>query len=302
MINPDQTAYLLSLVEPNRVVYDMGLPVSVHYPKKNEIIKVNYEEFKTCMSLDDIPLHWLTSYNIHMAGGAVMNWVWQENTNNDIDFFFANEGAFFAFSSLISSYGFKEVDTCRKGYGGMSEVPPFKKLNNSAEGLMLHLIGGDEWRISKGAYDSITVTPYGDPVSNIRRFDLRVCQFAVDCENIYMSRFGILDLLTKRLVRNFEAKRNSGRFQNRIKKYKEKGFGQSIINNKSTAYMDTAKVGPYAGRIVGKLEQSDYNVILVTHVPFLSSKPHKRFGFPIRQNKLEWGAYYGSDNEVITKV
>jgi len=296
MINAEQANYLLSLVKPGKVIYDMDTPVSVHYPRKNELIKVNYEDFKTCMDLEDIPLHWLTSYNIHIAGGAVMNWVWQEHTNNDIDFFFATEGAFHAFESFISSYGFEEMGSSNGHYGGQ----PFKKLNNSDEGMVIQLIGGGEWNISQG-YDTIRLNPYGDPVENIRRFDIRVCQFAVDCENIYMSRFGVLDLLTKRLIRNAEVKRKQGRFQNRIKKYQEKGFGQAANTDGPTSYMDTIKVGPYTGRITGKLKNSDCYVILITDVPFLSSKPHKKFGYPIRQYDLEWGAYYGSENEIVTR-
>lgn len=301
MINSEQANYLLSLAEPAKVVYDMDVPVSVFYPKKNGIVKVNYEEFKLNMGLDDIRLHWLTSYDIHMSGGAVMNWVWQEQTNEDIDFFFASEGAFSGFRSFISSYGFEEASGRGRTYGP-ANTPPYAALNNKDEGILVHLIGGNSWDIPDGAYSSFRVSPYGSPIQNIRRFDLRVCQFSVDCENIYMSKFGIIDLLTRRLVRNSEAKRKRGRFEGRIKKYRKKGFGESVKSEIPTSYMNTIRIGAYKGKITGKLKDCKCHVILITDIPFLSSKPTKKMGYPIRQNPLEWGAYYGHTNEIISKV
>ena len=76
-------------------------------PKPNENLKFSYEKFKSSVGLDDLRLHWLTSPNSVIAGGAVLSWILGKRNTADIDFFFSNYESFTNLALIIKRYDFE---------------------------------------------------------------------------------------------------------------------------------------------------------------------------------------------------
>ncbi len=139
-----------------------------------------------------------------------MNWVWGENKNEDIDFFFTNHDSAQNFRTLISGYGFVET----------SETKYALTCFHEEEGLIIQIVGTQE---ISGREEDIMFNgfiPFGTPEETIKRFDIELCKFAVDGDNVYFTVGAALNLINKSIHFNIE-KYNT---QERIMKYSRKGF------------------------------------------------------------------------------
>jgi len=247
------------------------------------------------MGLDDIRFNWLTSYNGYIAGGAAMNWVWQENTNQDIDFFFTNEESYLNFIALAETFGFRKS---QRPAAWLAKSDPRNEFTYTREtDATIQVIGG-EWQTGTTGYRNIYADPYGSTFNTITKFDLRICQFAIDCDNIYFSLNSVGDLITKRIVENYR-KTTKGRIASRVRKYIDKGFYDESKSKGNTNFMKIAVFGKYRGDIVGQIKNC--YVIRVTSKKLFARSPQKVYGFPVRQNILDWGSFCGDEIMVPKK-
>lgn len=152
------------------------IPVAVKRVPDKEI-KYPYELFKENMGLDDIRLHWLLGHNNIIAGGSVLNWVWGEETHEDIDFFFRGKEYAETFKHFIKNIGFIS-----------SRTSAYAETFFNREGkLIVQVVGGKDTTKDFRAY--------GPPDMILENFDMHVCKFAVDCDYIYTTTRAIQDLL-----------------------------------------------------------------------------------------------------------
>lgn len=294
MLSNKQIEYLVDLCKIRVRRIDSKV-VGLFEPNK-DIMKINYTEFKDSMEIDDIDMHWLTSYNGYIAGGAVLNWVWQENTNRDIDFFFVSEDAYDRFRAMIESFGFVRIDPNNAlDYSKTDPRLPYKNSNKK-----IQVIGG-QWEIGWRGYEKLHGVPYATPIENIKRFDLRICQFAVDCENVYFSKRAVADLLTRRIV---PLQKGGPRFRSRLDKYIDKGlYYEEYKNVGKSAYLNPVKIGRARGRINGLLcDSPNSRIVQFTKIPFLSKHPKKKYGYPVRHGELQWGSFNGTSEEFIVPI
>lgn len=170
-----------------------------------------YEDFKKRLGLDDIRFHWLCSDRVYLAGGAALNWIMSENKNEDIDFFFKNEETANNFKLAIQNWNFKE--TRESNYA--------KTFFNPDEKVIVQLVGADrKYERDVKISEQNGFIPFGTPQETIERFDIEVCKFAVDSENVYFTETAILDLIQKR-ASSSKTKYNTS---HRLIKYSRKGF------------------------------------------------------------------------------
>lgn len=197
-----------------KLIYIDNMAVSVKRVA-DKMITFSYEEFKECMGLEDIRLHWLLSNNNMIAGGSVMNWVWGENTNEDIDFFFKGSDYADTFKNFIQNIGFKSTRVTSYA----------ETFFHPDEAVILQVVGGT------GSTSSFRA--YGNPYMILDNFDLHVCKFAVDCDNIYTTTRAVQDLL-KLTIDGTGNEKNP--FTERIAKYFRKGFYASPRLMKALRY------------------------------------------------------------------
>jgi len=204
MLTQEQVKFLcyvsdLELKKHNNIPYGV-------YKKETTYkdVLVPYNEFKKLMGLEDPRLHWLLSYNGFMAGGAVLAWLLQDDSGNDIDFFFRNKDAANSFSLFIGQYDFVETN----------DTTYAKTYFNYEESVILQVVGGGEAE-NKKLHDGTAVSLFGSPMEIINNFDISVCKFAVDCDNFYSNRNAIADLITRTLHLNIE--KNTSGFFNTVK-------------------------------------------------------------------------------------
>ena len=221
MLNNSQVEFLSKICDLD--VYKYGdLIISVNNRKhKSAIIKHDYNDFKFNMGLSDLRFDWLLTDKIYLSGGCVLNWVWNENKNEDYDFFFTNPDSARNFRSLISNYGFEET----------SETKYALTCFNREEGLILQVIGGAGKEKKDEVFNGFI--PHGTPEETINRFDINVCRFAVDGDNIYFTTSAVMDLIN-RVVKTTQDKYNT---KERIVKYNQKGF--YIPNPEAQPVVDT---------------------------------------------------------------
>jgi hypothetical protein len=165
----------------------------------------------TMMGLDDLRLHWMTTSTAFQAGGAVLNWVLRETKNEDIDFFFTGPDVAERFELMAKQY----FAYCRETYCA-------KTYQNDA--TILQLVGN---QCSPAHF-------FGSPADAIGRFDLELCKWAVDSENVYTTNYAVRDLIAKSLHYNGE---NSIQYLNqtstqRLFKYSRKGYYASDRDTK----------------------------------------------------------------------
>lgn len=228
MLTNKQVKYLckVSDLEPkihNGIIYGVG---SLNKDSKNIVIP--YDVFVSEMDLEHPRLHWLLSHNGFMAGGAVLSWLLQDNQNNDIDFFFRNHDAAINFANFITQYDFVETN----------DTDYAKTFFNEEEGIILQVVGAGNAEYKK-LTDGTQVSLFGTPQDVISTFDISVCQFALDCDNLYSNRNAISDLITRTLSVSDIGKKTTGFFNKlkstfsadtksphieRILKYHRKGF------------------------------------------------------------------------------
>src|SRR5574337_405011 len=155
MLNNSQIEYLTSLCELNVSKYG-NIIISAYTKNKSKTIRCKYEDFKNALGLDDIRFHWMLTDKAYLAGGCCLNWIWGENKNEDIDFFFAHKTHAENFKNLIKNYGFEE--TCESKYA--------LTFFNREEKIILQIIGGE----GKGNKDEKFngFIPYGTPEETIQ--------------------------------------------------------------------------------------------------------------------------------------
>jgi hypothetical protein len=196
-----------------------GIPIAIAGASHREI-KYPYELFREKMGLDDLRLNWLLGTNNMIAGGSVLNWIWGENTNGDIDFFFKDEEYADIFVEFIKGIGFKL--TAETGYAATYFEP--------LQGLILQVVGNtNRDPVSNTPYYPYNPTikkesdfeAYGTPQKVIDNFDFHICKFAVDADYLYTTSRAIQDLLKLTIDNTRNEKRC---FLPRILKYNHKGF------------------------------------------------------------------------------
>jgi len=211
MLNNEQITFLAKLANLDIYTYD-ELIIGVNNRKHSSvIIKHSYDDFRAKMGKEDIRLHWLLSDKCFLAGGSVLNWVWGEDKNEDIDFFFTNEDSSQNFRALINNYGFEETQSTHYAL----------TCFNQEEGLIIQVVGSSSAKsANKKRAEFNGFIPFGTPEETIGRFDISVCKFSVDCDYIYFTVGAIHDLISMNINAS-ESRRNT---KQRILKYNRKGF------------------------------------------------------------------------------
>ena len=200
-----------------------GIPISVSCAS-NRKIKYPYDQFRKEMGLEDLRLNWLLGSNNMIAGGSVLNWIWGENTQGDIDFFFKDEESADIFVEFIKPIGFKL--TAETNYAAT--------YFESLQGLILQVVGDSTHRADHSPYNSPAaqeIVAYGTPEIIIDNFDFHVCKFAVDSDYLHTTSRAIQDLL-KMTIDNTGKEKNY--LISRILKYNRKGF---FLSPKIKRYM-----------------------------------------------------------------
>lgn len=211
MLNNSQINFLAKISNIDAYKYGdliIGVNNRQHF---TACVKYPYEEFKTRMGLQDIRFDWLLTDKVFLAGGAVLNWVWGENKNEDIDFFFTNPDSAQNFRALIQSYGFVET----------SETKYAMTCFNDDDGTILQVVGTKD--AGGGKKDDQLFNgfiPCGTPPETISRFDIELCKFAVDGDSVYFTVGAALNLMNK-TIHSSGQKYNTS---DRVLKYNRKGF------------------------------------------------------------------------------
>lgn len=212
MLNNYQIQYLAKLTNLNLYYIDDTTISGIGKSKNENIIKCPYENFKVGMGLSDIRFHWLLGDNNFMAGGNVLNWIWGENKNEDVDFFFKNAESAENFILFLESVGArmtKETGYARTLFEEKSKaiIQVVGNINNSAIGV-----------------------PHGEISEILGSFDIEVCKFAVDVENVYFTQAAIQHLIRLQLETTESIKPDKAIY--RINKYIKKGFypGSTVLS------------------------------------------------------------------------
>jgi len=174
MLNRPQIDYLAKITHSKIISID-NQPVSILRNPEDQQIIIPYEDFRRNMGLDDLRWHTLCGQRNMIAGGAVLNWVWQENTNEDTDFFFLDGEGKFMFASFISAPSFK--------FHCSRETKYADTYFNVEDKIMFQLVS----------------LHYGAPFEILCCFDFDICRWVADAQNIYTYRNTVLDLLEMRL-------------------------------------------------------------------------------------------------------
>lgn len=213
MLTDQKIHYLAKLADINVITIE-GVPTGIAHKSgsyKPGHIKVEYEEFRKHMGLDDLRFSWLLSPRTMIAGGAVMNWIWGESTNEDIDFFFLNTMAALDFILMISRFGFEQAFST--GYANTYMHP-----DNHA---VIQVIGASHAGTEYVRPSQDTFIPFGNPSEILDRFDFNVCRFLVDDMYVYTTRAAIIDLIELKVSEPKDKRKLS---INRVLKYAKKGF------------------------------------------------------------------------------
>lgn len=210
MLNINQVKFLAKIAKLD--TYEYG-DVVVGVGSRQHIsacISYPYEDFKQNMGLSDIRFDWLLTDKVFLAGGSVLNWVWGETKNEDIDFFFTNADSASNFRALIGGYGFVETNESRYAM----------TCFNEEEGVIIQIVGSDDQSGRKDEKIFNGFIPFDTPQETIKRFDIGLCKFAVDGDNVYFTVGAAVDLITK-TINNTGEKYNT---KERTLKYNRKGF------------------------------------------------------------------------------
>lgn len=199
MLNTAQIEYLAGL-SGCRIIKINQEPVSIVRPDKNRKIVVPYENFKNNMGLEDLDWQVLCGQYNMIGGGAALNWVWQEEKNEDIDFFFLNNEGKRVFASFISAPSF--------GFHCSRETGYADTYFNAERNITFQLVS----------------LHYGTPFEILAHFDFGVCKWIVDADNLYTYAHTISDLLAMRLSDTNNKTGIKGSFVARVLKYYRKGF------------------------------------------------------------------------------
>jgi hypothetical protein len=180
----------------------------------DKLVSVPYNHFKQKMGLENIRFDWLLTDKIYIAGGSTLNWIWNEKKNEDIDFFFATPDNARNFGLVIENWGFER----------MKDTKYATTYFNSEEGLIVQLVGAEDdgsRSTNRQKNDEFNgFIPFGTPEEILSRFDLEICKFLVDGENVHFFPKAVVDFISKRLV----VKNKKYNTQQRLVKYNRKGF------------------------------------------------------------------------------
>ena len=209
MLTTDQITYLCFLADLTSCQRNNQVLYITDKADQSANLTIPFNDFQRNMGLEDLRLHWLTTTNAFIAGGAVLNWALREQQNEDIDFFFTDVEVGNRFEAVICNY-FK---LCR-------ETMCAKTYQN--ESVILQLVG-------------TTGSPYqffGSPVEVLNRFDMDLCKWAADCNNVYTTNWAIRDAITKSLhyKEDCQIKYVTQSSMQRLFKYSRKGFYASDTN------------------------------------------------------------------------
>lgn len=182
--------------------------------KNDTTISVPYDYFKQKMGLDNIRFDWLLTDRIFLAGGSVLNWIWNENKNEDIDFFFADKEAARNFGTVIENWGFEQTKSTQYA----------STYFNAEDGLIVQVVGAEtDDRRSKHREQTDEFNgfiPFGQPQEILSRFDLEICKFLIDGNYVNFTAKAVVDFISKRLV----VKNKKYNTPQRLIKYNRKGF------------------------------------------------------------------------------
>lgn len=204
MLSNYQVEYLAKKAELKVHWLDNNTPIGIGRGS-DDIVCYPYEDFKLGMGLEDIRFHWLLGDNNFIAGGSVLNWVWQESKNEDTDFFFKTPESSETFMLFLESVGVKK--TKETGYA--------KTLFDSDSNAIIQVVG------NRNLENNDTGAFYGDVYHILKRFDIELCKFAVDIDNVYFTRRAIQNLISLQLEATDFLESKS---IYRIEKYLRKGF------------------------------------------------------------------------------
>ncbi len=212
MLNSYQIQYLAKLANLSLYYIDDTTISGVGKAKSKVFIKCPYKNFKIGMGIDDIRFHWLLGDNNFMAGGNVLNWIWGENKNEDVDFFFKNAESAENFILFLESVGAKM--TKETGYA--------RTLFEEKSKAIIQVVGN--------VSNSSLGVPHGDVSEILGSFDIEVCKFAVDLENVYFTQTALQHLIRLQLETTDSIKLDKAVY--RINKYIKKGFypGETVLH------------------------------------------------------------------------
>lgn len=200
---------------------DSTTPISIRVMRNldNEVLSYPYDNFKIGMGLEDMRFAWLLGENNFIAGGAVMNWVWQEGKNEDVDFFFKNRESADMFVTFLESIG--SVEKKSTSYA--------RTLFNKESKAIMQVVGPQENK-------PVGPVAFGTVEETISRFDIDVCKFAIDVDNIYFTQGAILDLIRLTIEANDSMRAETAVY--RISKYLKKGFhlGATLADSGAIRY------------------------------------------------------------------
>lgn len=224
MLNVDQIKALAGVGKINVKICN-DIPIAMAPVLKDMAIKYPYEAFKKVMGLDSLRLDWLLGKENFIAGGAVLNWIWGEDKNEDTDFFFRSPETYELFQIFIESIGFRKVNST--GYA--------ETFFESSTGVVIQTIGRVEEVLSRD------FVAFGTPELVIKNFDFHLCKFAMDHEFVYTTSLAIHQLLQMVIDFTGAQKRNNSLILKRVLKYNKKGFWlSSDITNR--IIIDTSKM------------------------------------------------------------
>ena len=218
MINNKQIDFLAKIADLN--VHKVNeIVTGISYVNNDSVIKhkhivedkcksISYDYFKEQMGLEDIRFGWLLGENNFLAGGSVLNWIWQENTNEDTDFFFKDPDSAETFGYFLQSIGL--IHTKSSGYASTYFSPD--------NGAIIQAVGTSR----QEAYPNPLDNNFGPPEDIIAKFDIHVCKFALTVDTLFYTRKAIENLIKLELDITENIKPHNAIY--RINKYTRKGF------------------------------------------------------------------------------
>lgn len=215
MLKQEQIKFLAEAAQIKAVIYNnVVISVKPEFGRENKIVKYPVEEFQKRIGLEPMRFQWMLGETNLLAGGSVLNWIWQENKNQDTDFFFKSEDNVEVFTAFLKSIGLTKTKTTNYA----------KTYFDDNSGAIIQVVSPTQ---------NIGFTGYGTPEQIISKFDIDVCKFAVDNNYIYFSVGAICDLvsMTLEITENIKSKDIY-----RIFKYLKKGFYPGATVREATKF------------------------------------------------------------------
>lgn len=235
MLNNQQVIFLADIADLSIHRVD-GVPVAigVNTNHDDKVHSVEYKYFREQMGLEDLRFHWLLGEKNYIAGGSVLNWIWQENTQEDTDFFFEDKDSADTFAYFLESIGLKE--TKNSGYA--------RTFFSQENGAIIQVVGGRDSGERSPMGNMYTPAPpgfpkpldlnYGTTPDILGRFDIELCKFATDADYVYFTSNSVSDLIRLEIETTESMKEESAVY--RLTKYIRKGFYTSTQVERELKY------------------------------------------------------------------